>query len=60
MGSSTSSLANIPTPGNMGANSRRSQWRRNRPMSLDTVLMKKEGNKPILEEKLTSGVNEEG
>ena len=60
MGSSTSSLANIPAPGSMGATSRRSQWRRMRPMSLDTVLMKKEGNKPILEEKPTSGANEQG
>ena len=60
MGSSTSSLANIPTPGNMGATARRSQWRRNRPMSLDTVLMKKEGNKPILEEKAASGAHEQG
>ena len=58
-GLSTSSLANIPGTGNMGASSRRSQWRRMRPMSLDTVLMKKEGNKPIMEEEASSAITEQ-
>lgn len=57
-GTSTSSLANIPPPGSLCATSRRNQWRRKRPMSLDTVLMKKDGNKPILEEDASSGIVE--
>ena len=59
-GSSTSSLANMSATGNMGATARRGQFRRMRPMSLDTVLMKKEGNKPILEEQASSEINEQG
>ena len=55
-GSSTSSLANVTAPGSMCASSRRNQWRRKRPMSLDTVLMKKDGNRPILEEEASSGL----
>ena len=34
---------------NASASSRRNQWKRRRPMSLDTVLMKKKGSKTILE-----------
>ena len=54
---SLSSSTNLPASGSVCANSRRTQWRRKRPMSLDTVLMKKDGSKAMLEAKSTSGIN---
>ena len=59
--SATSTTGYLPTSTNLpasgggcvtkstSANSRRNQWRRKRPMSLDTVLMKTNGNKGIRE-----------
>jgi hypothetical protein len=51
------SSTNVPASGSVCATSRRNQWRRKRPMSLDTVLMKKDGSKAMLAAKSTSGIN---
>ena len=51
-----STTSNVPQSGTMiGAASKRNIWRKTRPMSLDTLLKTKDGNKPILDATSTSG-----
>ena len=48
--------SNIPQSGTMiGAASKRNIWRKTRPMSLDTLLKTKDGNKTIVDATSTSG-----
>ena len=48
--------SNVPQSGTMiGAASKRNIWRKSRPMSLDTLLKTKDGNKTIMDAPLTSG-----
>ena len=54
--------SNVPQSGTMiGAASKRNIWRKTRPMSLDTLLKTKDGNKTIVDPTATSGnlINEQ-